>query len=140
MSVVNGTIHDTKPSLLKPEHEDALLRYLYDRYVANFGRITSNLSAVEVWTTEQPEPIAINIPGGGFWYPTVNIGVSLELKGLVSFNENRTAFHLTKLGFDQADKSCFERFLDVLNKNPGGISLAALMVSIVAVIISIWKS
>ncbi len=139
MSVVNGTIHDTKPSLLRPEHEAALLRYLYDRYVTNFGRLRSNLGAVEVYTTERPESISINLSSGGVWYPIPELAKSLESKGLIAFNENRTAFHLTGLGFIHANKSFLDKLLDSFNKNPVVISILSLIVSIVAVVVSIWQ-
>ena len=130
MSVRGGYAADTDPSRLKPSHERKLLGLLYRRYKRQYGHISSRLDEVSMATTEQPDELQIQITPGETWFPVTNLAVSLEKQGLVEFNESRTSFSLTPLGFREASKSKWDRILDWLNRNPGFLALIAIAISI----------
>jgi hypothetical protein len=124
---------------LKKGMEPKLLRLIYKKYIARFGRGVRHihefpilLTYAEVYLPDMPE--LRELQGEMARDLFIDVMKELEASGYVVFDK-KTSFFLTAEGYAEAGKSRRDRTLDFFNRNQGlavPISVVSLIVAIVA--------
>lgn len=120
--------------------EAKFLRYMYERQIKSCGYGIRNLEGGKLSIThgeviEKEIPEIFVVTDGMRKSLVVQVATELQAKGLVQFSPDNVDFWLTPTGYAAAEKTCLQRRIDYLNKNPGWsipISVASLIISLLA--------
>ncbi len=63
----------------------------------------------------------------------------LSIRELISVHGNYKGISLTEDGFNEASKTCWRRFVEFLNNNPG-LAILISVVSLIVAVVALFKS
>lgn len=117
------------------------LRILYLDYQQQYGHGTRKLNeffvlttAAEVYIDRMPE--LVETSGNMVRYLFLDVLLELENLGLMR-SEGGLKYFLTELGYEEASKSWWRRFIDYWNENPGLNTVIAIL-SLAVSGLSLW--
>lgn len=126
---------------ITPKMMSKLLRIFYQDYETTYGHGSRHINgyailttAAEVYIDRMPE--LAETEGNVVRYRLLDVLVELEKSELMR-SENGLRYYLTNLGYAEASKSRWRRFLDYWNNNPGLNTVIAIL-SMVISGISMW--
>ena len=126
--------------MIEPSIEKQFLLWLYENYIQRFGYGVRNIDKCDFYTTYSVEHLPdefCEVHNGVTKSHVLEYAKELEVKGLLRFSPNELVFHFTKEGYESVSASKCQRFLDALNRNPGALALAAVIVSVGSLIVAI---
>jgi len=117
------------------------LRMLYRDYQQQYGHGTRNLYEYFVLTTSaeayiERMPELVETSGNMVRYLFLDVLLELENLGFMR-SEGGLKYFLTELGYEEASKSWWRRFIDYWNNNPG-INTVIAILSLVVSGLSFW--
>ncbi|WP_193453162.1 hypothetical protein [Pseudomonas nitroreducens] len=120
------------------------LGVVYDRYIEDFGEGVRHLGSFEVLTTAHeyyrkymPEIAEVDQKQSLMRPRLLDLILELEARGYLRNSGDGLTYFLTVKGYDEADKSSWQHFVDYWNSNPGLNTLIAVF-SMVISIGSVW--
>jgi hypothetical protein len=119
------------------------LNWLYQRYIKRKGSGVRNIDDFPFYCTYPisalPDWLYKSV-GEGVESLVIEYAKELEAEGLVRFDgESGLKFYFTKDGYQKASRTKLQKFMECLNKHPGSLAAAALLISIASLIVSFVK-
>lgn len=118
--------------MLRIFHEDYEKKYGHgSRHIDGFPILTT---AAEVYLKRMPE--LAETEGNMVRYRLLDVLIELEKTGMMR-SEGGVRYFLTNMGYEEASKSLWRRFIEYWNKNPGLNTVIAIL-SMVISGVSLW--